>query len=186
MAEPLVTYDLVLKGGRVIDPANGIGGIRDVAVKDGLIAAVADKFPPHRAKQTLDVSGSVVTPGIIGLHVHNFEWVTGHALNPEQLGVHSGCTTTVSMGDTGSLTLRGFKHYVVPLAKTHLLCVPGVMGAGFMNPTPDPHFFHPDSVDIEANIKLAEEEPELVRGFKAHGDEGCLSRFGTKVIEKAR
>jgi dihydroorotase len=112
--------------------------------------------------------------------------VTGHALNPDELGVHSGVTTTVSMGDTGSLTLRGFKHYVVPQAKTHLLCVPCVMGAGFMNPTPDPHFFHPDTVDIDANLKLAREEPEIVRGFKAHGDEGCLSRFGTAVIEKAR
>jgi dihydroorotase len=60
------------------------------------------------------------------------------------------------------------------------------MGAGFMNPTPDPHFFHPDTVDVAANLKLAREEPEIVRGFKAHGDEGCLSRFGTKVIELAR
>jgi dihydroorotase len=55
-----------------------------------------------------------------------------------------------------------------------------------MNPTPDPHFFHPDTVDVEANLKLAREEPEIVRGFKAHGDEGCLSRFGTRVIELAR
>jgi dihydroorotase len=182
----LPTYDLVLAGGRVIDPANNIDGTHDVAIKDGLVAAVAKKLPPHRATKTVDVSGSIVTPGIIDMHVHNFQWVTGHALNPDDMGVHSGVTTAVSMGDTGSLTLRGYKQYVAGPAKTHLLCVPCVMGAGFMNPTPDPHFFHPDTVDIDANLKLAREEPEIVRGWKAHGDEGCLSRFGTKVIELAR
>lgn len=186
MASETEIYDLVLSGGRVIDPANKIDGIADVAIRNGRVAAVAAALPPHRAKASENVSGSVVVPGVIDMHVHNFQWVTGHALNPDQLGVHSGATTTVSMGDTGSLTLRGFKHYVVPQAKTHLLCVPCVMGAGFMNPTPDPHFFHPDTVDIDANIKLAKDEPEIVRGFKAHGDEGCLSRFGTAVIEKAR
>lgn len=186
MAAGIVAFDLVLKGGRVIDPHNGRFGRADVAVSGGLIAAVGRVLPPHRAKRTLDVSGKIVTPGLIDLHVHNFEFVTGHALNPDQLGIHSGCTTTVSMGDTGSLTVRGFKHYLVPRAKTHLLCVPCVMGSGFMNPTPDPHYFHPDTVDIDANIKLAKEEPEIVRAWKAHGDEGCLSRFGTAVLEKAR
>jgi len=186
MASEPEIYDLVLTGGRVVDPAQKFDSVADVAIRDGRIAAVAKTLPPHRATRTENVSGSIVVPGVIDMHVHNFEWVTGHALNPDQLGVHSGATTTVSMGDTGSLTLRGFKHYVVPQAKTHLLCVPCVMGAGFMSPTPDPHFFHPDTVDIDANIKLAKEEPDIVRGFKAHGDEGCLSRFGTAVIEKAR
>ena len=186
MASEPEIYDLVLKGGRVVDPAQKMDGVADVAIRNGRIAAVAATLPPHRASRIENVSGSVVMPGVIDMHVHNFQWVTGHALNPDQLGVHSGATTTVSMGDTGSLTLRGFKHYVVPQAKTHLLCVPCVMGAGFMSPTPDPHFFHPDTVDIDANIKLAKEEPDIVRGFKAHGDEGCLSRFGTSVIEKAR
>ena len=186
MAPGLQQYDLVISGGRVIDPANGIDGGYQVAVKDGLVAAVAKALPPHRAKDTLDARGSIVTPGVIDMHVHNFQWVTGHALNADDMGVHSGVTTAVSMGDTGSLTLRGYKHYVASSSKTHLLCVPCVMGAGFMNPTPDPHFFHPDTVDIEANLKLAREEPEIVRGFKAHGDEGCISRFGTKVLELAR
>lgn len=179
-------FDLVLKGGRVIDPANGIDGPHDVAIKNGLIAAVAKTLPPHGARKSVDVRGSIVTPGIIDMHVHNFQWVTGHALNPDDLGVYSGVTTAVSMGDTGSLTLRGYKHYVAATAKTHLVCVPCVMGAGFMNPTPDPHFFHPDTVDVESNLKMAREEPEIVRGWKAHGDEGCLSRFGTRVLELAR
>ncbi len=179
-------YDLVVCGGRVIDPASGIDGSYQVAVKNGLVAAVAKTLPPHQTKDSVDARGSIVTPGIIDMHVHNFQWVTGHALNADDMGVHSGVSTAVSMGDTGSLTLRGYKHYVASTSKTHLLCVPCVMGAGFMNPTPDPHFFHPDTVDVEANLKLAREEPDIVRGFKAHGDEGCISRFGTKVLELAR
>src|SRR5437762_14063408 len=112
MPQPLQNYDLVVSGGRVIDPANGIDGVREVAVKDGLIAAVAEKLPPHGARKTIDARGSLVTPGVIDMHVHNFQWVTGHALNADDMGVHSGVSTAVSMGDTGSLTLRGDKHYV--------------------------------------------------------------------------
>lgn len=92
LAGELQRYDLVIKGGRVVDPANAVDGAYQVAIKDGLVAAVAKELSPHVAVRTLDAAGAVVAPGIIDMHVHNFQWVTGHALNPDELGVHSGVT----------------------------------------------------------------------------------------------
>ena len=91
MASEPETYDVVLKGGRVIHPVRKFDGVADVAIRGGRIAAVAETLPPHRAARTENVAGSVVVPGVIDMHVHNFQWVTGHALNPDELGIHSGC-----------------------------------------------------------------------------------------------
>src|SRR5688572_17634552 len=65
-------YDFLLKGGHVIDGRNGISAVRDVAIKDGRIAAVAQNIPPARALKTVDVSGLYVTPGLIDIHVHMY------------------------------------------------------------------------------------------------------------------
>ena len=65
-------YDLLLKGGQVIDPKNKISGRRDVAIKDGRIAAVAAEIPAAKAVKTVNVAGMYVTPGLVDLHVHVF------------------------------------------------------------------------------------------------------------------
>jgi dihydroorotase len=64
------TYDLVIKGGRVIDPKNGIDAVRDVAIKDGKIAAVTADIPAAQAKRTVNAAGLYVTPGLVDIHVH--------------------------------------------------------------------------------------------------------------------
>jgi len=67
-AEP--KYDLLLRGGHVIDPKNGVDAVRDVAIAGGKIAAVAARIEPAEAFKTIDVSGLYVTPGLIDIHVH--------------------------------------------------------------------------------------------------------------------
>jgi dihydroorotase len=186
MSSVIEIYDLVLRGGRVIDPANAVDGKYDVAIRNGRIAAVAKELPPHEARKVLDVTGSIVAPGFIDLHVHSNEWISPLALNPDDLGVDVGVTTGVNMGDTGAYTVLAFKHYVAAKAKTHLVCFPAVMNHGINFATCYPQYFHPDTINVKASVLAAKENPQLVRGFKVHGDEGCLSHFGTRSIEKAR
>ncbi len=75
--EKAMQYDLLLRGGRVIDPAQGIDGAYDVAIKDGKIAAVTPNIVPSSAKSVVDVSGKLVLPGLIDTHGHVFQHVTG-------------------------------------------------------------------------------------------------------------
>ena len=83
-------YDLLLRGGRVICPASDIDGIRDVAIRDGRIAAVEQTILPSGAAETIDVSGKLVLPGLIDTHGHVYQFVTGRfGLNPDMVGVRS-------------------------------------------------------------------------------------------------
>ena len=75
-----VQYDLVITGDRVIDPANGLNGAAQVAVKDGKIAAVAERLPPHNVEKSVDAIGKIVCPGLIDMHVQVYEWVTNCGL----------------------------------------------------------------------------------------------------------
>jgi len=92
-------YDLLLQGGHVIDAKNRISAVRDVAIKDGKIAAVTANTVPSSAKQVVDVSGKLVLPGLIDTHGHVFQYVTGRfGLDADLVGVHSGVTTLIDQG----------------------------------------------------------------------------------------
>src|SRR6185503_14329822 len=91
-------YDVLLRGGRVIDPAQGLDGILDVAVRDGRIAAVGKNLAAA-AKETIDVRGRLVLPGLIDTHAHVYRYVSGRfGLDADTVGVHSGVTTVVDQG----------------------------------------------------------------------------------------
>ncbi len=94
-----MAYDLVVRGGRVIDPAQKIDGIRDVAIRDGRIAAVEPSIPREAASEVVDASGRLVLPGLIDTHAHVYRYVTGRfGLDADMVGVHSGVTTLVDQG----------------------------------------------------------------------------------------
>ena len=118
-------YDLLLRGGRVICPASGIDGNFDVAVRDGRIAAVEPSILSSSARETVDVSGKLVLPGLIDTHAHVYQYVTGRfGLNADMVGVRSGVTTVVDQGGPSCMTLPGFRHFVAEKAETADLRVP--------------------------------------------------------------
>jgi len=100
-------YDLVLKGGRVVDPSSGFDGVLDVAVDNGVIAQVAAGIAPADASRVIEVGGKLVTPGLIDLHAHVFEGVNRTGVNPDLGGVYSGVTTIVDAGSAGAATFGG-------------------------------------------------------------------------------
>ena len=119
------TYDLLLKGGHLIDPKNEISAQRDVAIADGKVAEIAEQIAPSEAKQTVDVSGLYVTPGFIDLHTHI---VSGSGLKgtlPVEQNVYvdshtlrSGVTTAVDAGTTGWRNFPNFKEKIIDFVST--------------------------------------------------------------------
>src|SRR5580700_7551280 len=111
-------YDLLLRDGRVICPASQIDGFRDVAIRDGKIAAIAETILPSSAREVIDVSGKLVLPGLIDTHAHVYQYVTGRfGLNPDMVGVRSGVTTVIDQGGPSCMTLPGFRHFIAEPAK---------------------------------------------------------------------
>ncbi|WP_156922221.1 amidohydrolase/deacetylase family metallohydrolase [Azorhizobium doebereinerae] len=179
-------YDLLLRGGRVICPASGIDGIRDVAVRDGRIAAVEETILPSSAAQIIDVSGKIVLPGMIDTHGHVYQYVTGRfGLNPDMVGVRSGVTTVVDQGGPSCMTLPGFRHYIAERAQTRIYAFLSAYLVGGLEGHFYPNLYSPDCVDIEATVRSANANKDLVRGIKGHAEIGGFARWGIKVMEMA-
>ena len=128
-------YDLLLKGGHVIDARNGISATRDVAIQGGRIAAVENDIPASKAAKVVDVSGLYVTPGLIDIHVHVYAG-TGHrggyngdnSVYPDGFTFRSGVTTVVDAGSSGWTQFADFKDRVIDRSQTRVLAFLNIVG----------------------------------------------------------
>src|SRR5215471_19776465 len=137
------SYDLVLKGGHVMDPANNLDAVLDVAVAAGKIAVVAKDIPPGQAKKVVDVKGLFVVPGLIDIHYHighggaPLDWFTPQArVHLQPLGIPadwalvSGTTTIVDAGTAGAETFLLEKEEVIDRAKVRVLAFLNIVANG--------------------------------------------------------
>jgi dihydroorotase len=176
-------YDLVLRGGRVIDPAQNLDGIYDVAVKAGRIAAVLPSIAASSAGESLDVAGKLVLPGLIDTHAHVFQYVTGRfGLEADLCGVRSGVTTLVDQGGPSCMTLPAFREFVVNQKQSRVLAFLSSYLVGGMEGHYYPALYKPDCIDVDATVKAALENRDIVKGFKAHAELGGFARWGIEVM----
>lgn len=152
-------FDLLLRGGRVIDPKNGIDGLRDLAIAGKTLAAVERHIDPALAVQVVDVSDHIVTPGIIDMHAHVYHTRAPEG-DPEGLSVvadahafRSGVTTIVDAGTAGARHLRHFKRTVIDRARTRILAFVNIVDQGMLGDfEQDPRTFDPE---LAASVVLA-------------------------------
>ena len=179
-------FDVLLRGGHVIDPACNIDGPADIAIKDKRIAAVEAGIPPGAARETIDVRGKIVIPGMIDTHGHVYQYVTGRfGMPPDLVGVQSGVTTVIDQGGPSCMTLPGFRHFIAETAATRILAFISAYLVGGLEGHYYPELYSPDGVNVAATVKAAKENPDLVRGIKAHAEIGGFARWGIRVIEMA-
>jgi dihydroorotase len=112
-------FDLVLRGGRVVDPAQGIDAVLDVAFADGRVAAIGSGLGP--AADERDVTGRIVTPGLIDLHTHVYWGGTSLGIDPDAYAKSSGCTTLIDAGSAGPGNIHGFRRHVIEPAEVRIL-----------------------------------------------------------------
>ncbi len=180
-------YDVVLTGGTVIDPATGLNGRYDVAITGGKIAAVVPDLSQVQAREKIDVSGKLVTAGMIDTHAHVYEHVTGKfGLNPDMVGVRSGVTTLIDQGGPSCMTIGGFRNYLVDTADSRLLCFISCYLVGGLEGHLYPDLYGPHGVNVDHTVRVAKENLDIVRGIKAHAEIGGQSRWGLEVIKTGR
>ncbi|QNL50757.1 amidohydrolase/deacetylase family metallohydrolase [Olivibacter sp. SDN3] len=170
-------YDLVIKGGTVIDPKNNIYEKRDVAIKDGRIVEVAPEIEGKLGKQLVDAVGSYVTPGLIDLHTHHY-WGTNldqaymngpNAFPPDGFSLRNGVTTVVDAGSPGAETFYYYKEQTIKQSKTRVLAFLNIAKQGMRG-----GHFEQDTTQMEASLaaKVAKDNPEHIVGFKVAHFEG--------------
>ena len=173
-------FDLIIQGGHLIDPKNDLNGPADIAIKDGLVAAVAERIEPSSAK-VIDVSGLYVTPGLIDIHVHVYGGYQGW-LFPDQHALPYGVTTVVDTGGAGWKDFADFKRTIIDPAQTRVLAFVNIVGAGMIG-APEQDVSEMDPALCAAAIEQYREQ--VVGAKSAHfGGPGWESAGG--AIEAAR
>jgi len=163
------SYDLLLKGGHVIDPKNNISKPLDVAINGGKIARLAENIPASEARRLADVSGLYVAPGLIDIHVHVYAGtgkpgvLTGDSsVYPDSFSFRTGVTTMVDAGTSGWRNFPDFRERVIGRAKTRVLVLLNIAGGG-MGPGGEDD---PADMDPEQAAKMAKAHPDVVVGYK--------------------
>jgi dihydroorotase len=162
-------YDLLLQNGRVIDPKNGIDARMDVAIANGKIARVAATIPASEARRVVNVSGLLVTPGLIDIHVHVYQRPENRSLErdssvqPDAHTFRSGVTTVVDAGTSGWRTFPDFKARVIDKSQTRVLAMLNISGGG-MGTGKEVEL---TEIDAEAAARTAKANRNLIVGFKS-------------------
>ncbi|MEZ5366132.1 MAG: amidohydrolase/deacetylase family metallohydrolase [Bryobacterales bacterium] len=163
-------YDLLLKGGHVIDPGNAIDKVMDVAVKDGKIAAVSENIAPTEAAKTVDARGLYVTPGLVDLHVHVFagtgergSYAGDNSVYPDDHCIRSGVTTAVDAGSSGADNFPQFKDRIIDRSITRVLAFLNIVNKGMRGGKIEQDL---SDMQVEPTVKMAKQHPDIIIGVK--------------------
>ncbi len=163
-------YDLLLRGGHLVDPRNGISGIRDVAIAGGKIAAVATTIDPADAAKTIDARDLFITPGLVDIHTHVYagtgekgSYAGDNSVYPDVVSPRSGVTTVVDAGGSGWRNFEDFKQRIIDRSTTRVLAFLNIVGNGMRGGK-----FEQDLLDMAAQptADMALQYPGVIVGIK--------------------
>ena len=153
-------FDLLFKGGRVIDPANGIDGYFDVGISGTIIGAVEKDIDPSKSLRTIDANGLIVSPGLIDLHAHF--WGYESSVMPDEICLSTGVTTAVDAGGAGHLTFDDFNEKVISKSKVRIFSLLNISGLG-MTGEPEQDI---EGMSIEFSLAKILQRSDLIVGLK--------------------
>ncbi|QHS52910.1 amidohydrolase/deacetylase family metallohydrolase [Edaphobacter sp. 12200R-103] len=171
-------YDLVLRNGHVIDPKNSVDAVRDVAVRDGKIAAIEPSIPASAAKKAVDISGLYLTPGLVDIHEHVFiglhhnAWGNGDlSVQADVMAIPNGVTTIADAGSSGWRDFAEFRHRIIDNSKTRIFAFLNIIGSGMVN-ADDVAEQNEHDMDVDALTKVIEQNRDIIIGIKtAHWEQ---------------
>ena len=175
-------YDVVITGGRVVDPGRGVDAPLDVAIANGKIAKIAAGIDASEGERNIDARGRVVTPGLIDIHAHIYEHGVGNGLDPDLAGVRSGVTTIVDGGSAGSANYEGFHENIVGTAKTRVLANLHIAQTGL---AVSPEARDANDVSIDDTIAVASRHKGEIIGIKIRACGPALATMGMDYIHAA-
>ncbi len=177
-------FDLVIKGGEVLDPSQSLRGRRDIGIRYGLIEAVESDIPAARALRSIDAGGKLVTPGLIDLHCHVYPYGSAIGIPADELIAHQCTTTCVSAGDAGANNFAGFRRFIVAQTRTRLYAFVHIANVG-LTPSPLPELYNLDFAQVDACAKAVAENADIAIGVKVRMSENVIARNGAEPLRRA-
>jgi len=175
-------FDLVIKGGEVFDPGQGLRGKRDIGMRYGVIEAIEADIPAARANRVMDAAGRLVLPGLIDLHSHVY--TTGIGIPPDELVPFQGTTTVVSAGDAGASTFATYRRFMAAQSRTRIYAFVHIANIG-LSAFPIGELFNIDFAIPEAAAKTVAENADIVIGIKVRMSQNVIARHGLEPLKRA-
>jgi len=183
-----MAYDLILRGGRVIDPSQRLDAVADVAFADGKVARIGPTFKADGAAEVRDVSGAIVTPGLIDMHTHVYWGGTSLGIDAEDFCRRSGVTTAIDTGSAGPGNFLGFRKHVIERSDVRILAFLHVSFAGIYAFSPRVMVGESEEIRLMAPldaVEVANVNRDLIVGIKVRVGLHASGRSGTVPLDIA-
>jgi dihydroorotase len=181
---PADKFDLVIKGGDVLDPSQSLRGKRDIGIRWGSIEAIEAEIPPARALKSIDASGKLVTPGLIDLHCHVYPYGSAIGIPADELVQHQCTTTVVSAGDAGVNNLAALRRYIVAQTRARMYAFVHIANNG-LSAFPVAELYNIDNAQVEACAMALAENPDFLIGVKVRMSENVIFKHGIEPLRRA-
>lgn len=180
----MAKYDLIIKGGTVVDPSQDIHERRDVAFSNGKVAALEPEISDNLSGDVVDATDAIVTPGLVDLHVHVY-WGVGHyGIEPDPTQVANGVTTAVDAGSAGAWTFPAFRRYVMERSATRLFALLNISSMGMISPKigelEDLRW-----ADVEDAARVGHANPDHILGIKARLSQPLAANHDVDALKRA-
>lgn len=177
-------FDLLIKGGEVIDPGGDQRGALDVAIVSNRIAAVDRAIPAEAAARVIDASGQIVTPGLVDLHTHVYHNVTFWGIQADPVAARSGVTTWLDVGSAGAYNLPGFSEWIAKPAQSRIYALLNISNIGLTASTWE--LANLNYCDVDLCAKMLKLYGGLVLGVKVRIDSATTGPNGIEPLNRAR
>ena len=177
-------FDLVIKGGEVLDPSQSLRGPRDIGIRNGVIEAVAADIPADRALRVISATGRLVTPGLVDLHAHTFPYGSAIGIPADELVPFQGTTTAVSAGDAGANNFAAFRRFIVASTRTRLYAFVHIANMG-LSGFPVAELYNIDFAQPEIAARTVAENADIVLGIKVRMSENVIAQHGLEPLRRA-
>ena len=178
------SFDLVIKGGRVIDPSRDLHGQFDIGIRAGRIAALEPDIPAARAMRAIDAKGQLVTPGLIDLHAHVYAHGSANAVAADALVAQSGVLTFVSAGDAGAANIAAFKRYVATQRRCRIYAFVNIASMG-LSGYPAAEMLDLNNANVDAAAGAIAENHDIVLGAAVRQSASVVGANGLEPLKRA-
>ena len=175
-------FDLVIKGGEVLDPSQGLRSKLDVGMRYGRIEALEADIPAARANRVMNAAGRLVVPGLIDLHAHVF--TSGIGIPADELVLYQGTTTAVSAGDAGASTFATYRRYATAQSRTRIFAFVHIANIG-LSAFPVGELFNIDFAQTEVAARTLAENADFAIGIKVRMSQNVIARHGIEPLKRA-
>jgi dihydroorotase len=176
-------YDVILKGGRIIDPSQELDQVGCIAIKDGRIAEIAEWIDDAKGRSVIPLEGKIIAPGLIDLHCHPGASFAAIGMVPDEIGLDTGVTLLVDAGTAGCANFEAYRSLVIQSSATDILCFLNFAATGLITL---PEIWSESNTQLEKIEEIVSKYSNVIRGIKIRCVKQLADGMGLKAVEQAK